>query len=215
MCAHTSSRSIATASQSPCVHSAYASNTCVYLFYVASHPGSAAIPCVASFDTLHILQSYFTSIGCKINRISLLFQEGFASLVVSNHMFRGYATLDACAYYGDNLSPRRNLTNQAYHYYHHHRHDLMLGRATCWLVRYVQESVFGNSGTTGPGSTRLKCMDTSTCQGCFSAATVRTALPADLLRRYERRQAEDALIKAELPGLVKAHCVHTHTLSTH
>ena len=66
---------------------------------------------------------------------------------------------------------------------------------------YVEEAVFGNAGTTV--RTRLPCMDTSACTGCFPAATVRAALPSDLLRRYERRQTEDALMRAELPGLVR------------
>ena len=38
-------------------------------------------------------------------------------------------------------------------------------------------------------------------------AQVRKVLPRDLRRRYEQRQSEDALLRADLPGLVRCpHC---------
>jgi len=40
---------------------------------------------------------------------------------------------------------------------------------------------------------------------------VRRALPAEILSKYEQRQAEDAVAQAELPGLVR-HLYQMHHL---
>ncbi|CAK9201731.1 unnamed protein product [Sphagnum troendelagicum] len=66
------------------------------------------------------------------------------------------------------------------------------------LRRRVEEFTFGGLQTIGP----LVCMDTEGCTESFPASEVRRALPAEILSKYEQRQAEDAVARAELPGLV-------------
>jgi hypothetical protein len=75
------------------------------------------------------------------------------------------------------------------------------GHAFCvsCVRRYVEETVFGNNSNVH----RLPCMDTHACKGEFRFAEVRGILAADLLRRYEKRQAEDCLMRAGLDNLVK------------
>jgi hypothetical protein len=71
----------------------------------------------------------------------------------------------------------------------------------------VEEFTFGGLQTIGP----LACMDTEGCTEPFPASEVRRALPAEILSKYEQRQAEDAVARAELPGLVR-HLYQMHHL---
>jgi len=69
--------------------------------------------------------------------------------------------------------------------------------------RQVQETVFGIASNV----VCIPCMSTCGCKSTFQFSKVREVLPRDLLRCYEKRQEDDALLKAALPGLVSCpHC---------
>eukprot|EP00245_Coleochaete_scutata_P004126 TRINITY_DN16388_c0_g1_i1.p1 TRINITY_DN16388_c0_g1~~TRINITY_DN16388_c0_g1_i1.p1 ORF type:complete len:720 (-),score=138.25 TRINITY_DN16388_c0_g1_i1:787-2946(-) len=67
------------------------------------------------------------------------------------------------------------------------------------LKRRVEESTFGAMGASGA----LQCMNTDGCEETFPLSEVKRALPEHILAKYEERQAEDALMKAQLEGLVR------------
>jgi len=66
------------------------------------------------------------------------------------------------------------------------------------LRRRVEESTFGGS----KAASSLPCMDTGGCEECFPWSEVKRALPAEVLLKYEQRQAEHAVVQAKLSGLV-------------
>ncbi|GBG65676.1 hypothetical protein CBR_g51976 [Chara braunii] len=67
------------------------------------------------------------------------------------------------------------------------------------LQRRVEESTFGNLSATGA----LLCMDTSGCNATFPQSEVRRALSPQVLAKYEQRQGEDSVARAQLTGLVR------------
>lgn len=66
------------------------------------------------------------------------------------------------------------------------------------LRRYVEESTFGGIHA----SDYIPCMDTNGCSEAIPRSEVKRALPAGTLLKYEQRQAEDAIARARLEGLV-------------
>eukprot|EP00850_Spirogloea_muscicola_P010869 SM000065S20218 [mRNA] locus=s65:374034:377781:- [translate_table: standard] len=66
------------------------------------------------------------------------------------------------------------------------------------LRRRIEESTFGGMSATGA----LPCMATDGCDELFPSAEVRRALPAEILDKYEQRQAQFAVQQAGLVGLV-------------
>lgn len=66
------------------------------------------------------------------------------------------------------------------------------------LRRHVEESMFGSMQTNGS----LPCMDTNGCTETFPWSEVKRTLPAETLLKYEQRQAEDAVARARLEGLI-------------
>ncbi|KAJ7530519.1 hypothetical protein O6H91_14G007100 [Diphasiastrum complanatum] len=64
--------------------------------------------------------------------------------------------------------------------------------------RRLEESIFG----TSQASARVQCMDTDGCEESFPWTELQRCIPQDVLSKYEQRQAEDAISRAKLEGLV-------------
>ncbi|CAM6118992.1 unnamed protein product [Calypogeia fissa] len=66
------------------------------------------------------------------------------------------------------------------------------------LRRHLEGCIFGGSQACG----LPKCLDTDGCDETIPWSEVKRALPVDVLSKYEQRQAEDAVARAQLQGLV-------------